>query len=69
MPSTINQKKKQWYLEMEKRERLQIIFEMNFPFSFDYCYIHVSQTPKMSGDKIRIISCEKKWLYRDAWKI
>lgn len=51
---------------MGKRERLQMIFEMNFPFSFDYCLIHVSQTLKMSGDKIRIICCEKKWLYRDA---
>lgn len=45
---------------MGKRERLQIIFEMNFPFSFDYCHIHVSQTPKMSGDKIQIICCGKK---------
>lgn len=35
---------------------------MNFPFSFDYCHIHVSQTPKMSGDKIRIIGCGKKCL-------
>lgn len=51
---------------MGKRERLQITFEMNFPFSFDYCHIHVSQSPKMSGDKIQIICCEKKWLYRDA---
>lgn len=39
---------------------------MNFPFSFDYYYIHVLQTPKMTGDKIQITCGEKKWFHRGA---
>jgi hypothetical protein len=37
---------------------------MNFPFSFDYCYIHVSSIPRISGDKPKIIYYKKKWCFR-----